>query len=35
VAVLLSVEDDDEVERLILGYTRKFQEILEAARKQS
>jgi prevent-host-death family protein len=34
VAVLLSAEDDDELERLILGYTPKFQGILEAARKQ-
>jgi prevent-host-death family protein len=34
VAVLLSVEDDDELERLILGYTPKFQGILEAARNQ-
>jgi len=34
VAVLLSVENDDELERLVLGYTPKFQGILEAARKQ-
>lgn len=34
VAVLLSVEDDDELERLLLGYTPRFQGILEAARKQ-
>ncbi len=30
VAVLLSVEDDDELERLVLGYTPRFQEILES-----
>lgn len=34
VAVLLSVEDDDELERLVLGYTPRFQEILEAGREQ-
>jgi prevent-host-death family protein len=34
VAVLLSIEDDDELERLVLAYTPKFQGILEAAREQ-
>jgi len=34
VAVLLSVEDDDELERLVLGYTPRFQGILEAGRQQ-
>ena len=34
VAVLLSVTDDDELERLILAYTPRFQGILEAAREQ-
>jgi len=34
VAVLLSVEDEDELERLILAYTPRFQGMLEAGRKQ-
>ena len=34
VAVLLSIEDEDELERLVLAYTPKFQGILEAARQQ-
>jgi len=34
VAVLLSIEDEDELERLVLAYTPKFQGILEAARDQ-
>jgi prevent-host-death family protein len=34
VAVLLSIEDEDELERLVLAYTPKFQGILEAAREQ-
>jgi prevent-host-death family protein len=34
VAVLLSIDDEDELERLVLAYTPKFQGILEAARKQ-
>jgi prevent-host-death family protein len=34
VAVLLSVEDEDELERPILAYTPKFLGILEAARAQ-
>ena len=34
VAVLLSMEDEDEIERLILAYSPKFQEILQMARQQ-
>ena len=34
VAVLLSIEDEDELERLVLAYTPKFQGILAAARDQ-
>jgi hypothetical protein len=34
VAVLLSIEDGDELERLVLAYTPKFRGILEAAREQ-
>lgn len=34
VAILLSVEDEDELERLVLAYSPKFQEILNTARKQ-
>ena len=34
VAVLLSIEDEAELERLVLAYTPKFQGILEAAREQ-
>jgi prevent-host-death family protein len=34
VAVLLSIEDEDELERLILAYTPKFQRVMEAAREQ-
>ncbi|MGD9046581.1 MAG: type II toxin-antitoxin system Phd/YefM family antitoxin [Anaerolineae bacterium] len=34
VAVLLSVEDEEELERLVLAYTPKFQGILKAAREQ-
>ena len=34
VAVLLSVEDEEELERLVLAYTPKFRGILETARKQ-
>jgi prevent-host-death family protein len=34
VAVLLSIEDEDELERLVLAYTPKFRGILEAAREQ-
>ena len=34
VAVLLSVEDEGELERLILAHTPKFRGILETAREQ-
>ena len=34
VAVLLSIKDEDEIERLILAYSPKFQAILRAARQQ-
>ncbi len=34
VAVLLSVTDEEEIERLILAYSPKFQEILELAKQQ-
>lgn len=34
VAVLLSVEDEEELERLILAYTPRFRAILDAARQQ-
>ena len=34
VAVLLSVEDDEELERLILAYSPKFQTILQTAGQQ-
>ena len=34
VAVLLSIEDEAELERLVLAYTPKFQGILAAAREQ-
>ena len=34
VAVLLSIEDEDELARLVLAYTPQFQGILEAAREQ-
>jgi prevent-host-death family protein len=34
VAVLLSVSDEDEIERLILAYSPKFQRILEIAEQQ-
>ena len=33
-AVLLSVEDEDEIERLSLAYSPKFQKILNLARQQ-
>ncbi|MGB9628109.1 MAG: type II toxin-antitoxin system Phd/YefM family antitoxin, partial [Thermodesulfobacteriota bacterium] len=32
--VLLSVEDEDEIERLALAYSPKFQKMLELARQQ-
>jgi prevent-host-death family protein len=34
VAVILAVEDDDEVERLLLAYSPKFQRLLQTARQQ-
>jgi len=34
VAVLLSVEDEGELERLILAYSPKFQNLLHKARKE-
>ena len=34
VAVLLSIEDEEEIERLILAYSPRFQSILQAARQQ-
>lgn len=34
VAVLLSVEDEDELERLILAYSPQFQTVIQAAREQ-
>jgi prevent-host-death family protein len=33
-AVLLAVQDEDELERLVLAYSPKFHAILEAARQQ-
>jgi prevent-host-death family protein len=32
-AVLLAIEDEDEIERLILAYSPKFQAILKASRQ--
>jgi len=34
VAVLLSLEDEDELDRLVLAYSPRFRSILEAAREQ-
>jgi prevent-host-death family protein len=34
VAVILSVSDEDEIERLIMAYSLKFQAILAAAEQQ-
>ncbi len=34
VAVLLAVTDDDELERLVLAHSPKFQEVLEKSRRQ-
>ncbi len=34
VAVLLSIQDEDEIERLLMAYSPKLQRILQAAEKQ-
>ncbi len=34
VAVLISVTDDDELERLVLAHSKRFQAMLESARAQ-
>jgi len=34
VAVLLSMQDEDELERLLMAYSPKLQRILQAAEKQ-
>ncbi len=34
VAMLLSVKDEDEIERMLLAYSPKFQSILETAEQQ-
>lgn len=34
VAVLLSVKDEDEIERLILAYSPKFQRLLDVAEQE-
>jgi prevent-host-death family protein len=34
VAVLLAMQDEDEVERMILAYSPKFQRILQTAERQ-
>jgi len=34
VAVLLSIQDEDEIERMILAYSPKFQNILEIAEQE-
>jgi prevent-host-death family protein len=34
VAVLLGVEHEDELERLVLAYSKRFRSVLEAARQQ-
>ena len=34
VAVLLRTEDEDDLERLLIGHSRKLQVILESARKR-
>ncbi|MEE8398620.1 MAG: type II toxin-antitoxin system Phd/YefM family antitoxin [Desulfobacterales bacterium] len=33
-AVLLSVTDEDEIERLIIGYSQKFKSILARSRRE-
>jgi prevent-host-death family protein len=34
VAVILGVQDDDEIERLLMAYSPRLQAILQASRKQ-
>lgn len=34
VAVLLSIADEEEIDRMVLAYSPKFQRILRAARQQ-
>jgi prevent-host-death family protein len=34
VAVLLGIEDEDELERLVLAYSKRFRSVLEGARQQ-
>ena len=34
VAVLLSMQDEDEIERLLMAYSPRLQKILQAAEKQ-
>jgi prevent-host-death family protein len=34
VALLLSVEDEEEIERLVLAYSPKFQNIIQRAEKE-
>jgi prevent-host-death family protein len=34
VAVIVGVQDDDEIERLIMAYSPRLQAVLEASRKQ-
>jgi|ERR1700739_2791872 prevent-host-death family protein len=34
VAVILGVQDEDEIERLVMAYSPRLQAILEASRKQ-
>ena len=34
IAILLSVQDEDEIERMILAYSPKFQSILRTAEQQ-
>lgn len=34
VAVLLSIKDEEEIERLLLAYSPRFQHILQEARQQ-
>jgi prevent-host-death family protein len=34
VAVLLGIEDEEELERLVLAYSKRFRSVVEAARQQ-